>query len=278
MRKDIELASLGSALIAMKYAPRGFVSGPDAVNPVEPPPRDTYSVEKRILDLQNERTPTTYGEGPIEGAVLEAVRFVPWMASTAIATAAGTLAGGPGGGAAAGFARPTSSSSRAAPTSSLRDQPLDNGRKMEDGTAIAASSLYALLQAGIQTQAFHQVLQAWGPLGEMVRRGEAKAFTEALLRDATLGNILTDAGKRWISGSNAMAREMALQSLLSETTGYLARNVSAHGGAVTEWQPSGRRCRCGARRCKPRGTPTGALSRWARAARRERRRPGLDGG
>lgn len=229
MRKDVELASLGSALIAMKYAPRGFSAGPDAVNPVQPPQRDTYDVEKRILDLQNERVPTTYGEGPVESAVLEAVRFIPWMASTAITTTAGTLAGGPGVGAAAGFAT-NFALLQGGTYLSLREEPLDNGKKMEDGTAIAASSIYALLQAGIQTQAFHQVMQAWGPLGEMVRRGEAKAFTEALLRDATLGNIIKDTGKRWIGGANAMAREMALQSMLSETTGYLARNASAHGG------------------------------------------------
>jgi hypothetical protein len=234
--ETIERGAIGAALVYRKLAPQ-FVAGEEAAKGIRPPPRDTYDLEKRKIDLENRGSvQKTYGEGVVEGSILKAIDFLPWMGATAVGTAAGGVVGLPLlGGFATNFGLLWGNSYL-----DVRDQPIDAipfapGATVDDGTALAASGLYALLQAGIQTQAFHDIAQAWGPLGEMVRQGNTKAFTEALLRDATLRNLVVDWGKRALTQSNAMAREMALQTLLSDTTGYLARNVAGHGAQVTEW-------------------------------------------
>jgi hypothetical protein len=235
-RDQIQRGAIGAALVFRKWAPQ-FVAGEEAAKGIRPAPRDTYDLEKRLADLDNRgAAQKTYGEGFVEGSILKAVEFLPWMGAAAAGSFTGGLAGAPmAGGFATNFALLWGNSYL-----DLRDQPIEAiplapGAKMDDGTALAASGLYALLQAGIQTQAFHDIAQAWGPLGEMVRQGNTKAFTEALLRDATLRNLVVDWGKRALTQSNAMAREMALQTLLSDTTGYLGRNVAGHGAQVTEW-------------------------------------------
>jgi hypothetical protein len=231
-KEQVERASIGAALVWRKLSGR-FQTGDRVLNNEPPPEPDTYDLEKRLVDLDNAHAPTSYGEGPVEGAILEATRFLPWMGATAI----GTAAAGPWGAFGVNFNLLLGDSYL-----NLRGQTVDRSTpyaadtKMDDGTAIAAASLYALVQAGVRTQAFHDIAGAWGPVGEALRQGNVKAFTTALMRDATLKNIVTDWGKNaLVKQGSAMAREMALQSLLSDATGYLARGYAGHGGTVTEW-------------------------------------------
>lgn len=212
---QIERAMLGGAIIAKKLWSLALGQEPD-----------TYNLEKRVVDLQSERAPTSYGEGPVEGAVYEATRFLPFMGASAL----GTAIAGP-----AGTFGANALLLQGSTYLDLRDQPLDNGQRMDDGTAIAASTIYALLQASVQTATFNKLLKTWGPMGELAAKGEAQQFTQALLRDATLRNMTTDFGKRLFTSGNAMAREMALQSFLAESTAYVARGTAAHGGTLSEW-------------------------------------------
>lgn len=203
---------------------------------------DTWDIEKRIVDFRTRNAPKFYGhQGLLESTAMEAVNLLP---AQTVAFGGAGLGGGigaaigaalpvPGGasigwrlGAAAGGFLTSLQLEQGGAILDMLEKPMEDGKFMDRSVAVPMSTLYGALAAIVEVNAMGALARQWGPLGDMVVRGEKVAFRDALLKDFTFKHLLEDTGKRWLGGAYAEGREEAIQQLLQDSTAYVARNAS----------------------------------------------------
>lgn len=217
----------------------------------------TADLESDLLDQEQKAVRRAYNEGPIEQVfsdVAEAAASSAEAVKTGgVAAAAGAVAGGVVGGVVtknpagvrAGAMRGASLAGRAgavyatfelemgsAYQQMLQARTPDGTQAMDEPTARAAAGIYGVLAAGVEFASWGPMFKAMGPVGALLKSGDTKAFTEALVKSPTFMATLKRVGKNWAGSALAEGGEEGLQDATQQAVEYFARSVGA-GNFVT---------------------------------------------
>jgi GGDEF domain-containing protein len=233
--------------------------------------QDTWEIEKKLADMQSDRLAGTYdyGSGPIEQAFVDAADLAASQVETmgsfgkvggTAAAVAGTAVGlvtrspaaatdaalwagsffGKVGAAAKSFQLESGSAYL-----ELRGQKTDDGRLIDDNVAVGASVAYGIIATAIEQGLLGLELKNLGPLGDVLRTGERKAFMSMMLKDAGFASIAKNVGRAWLANAAGEATEEGLQDAAQQIFSYLGKSVSQglnEGGVYTPqagpaWDP-----------------------------------------
>jgi GGDEF domain-containing protein len=204
-------------------------------------------IEERISDQRVEAVRRNYGEG-------EAGLVFSSMATAAASTLYGLKEGGVTGGVAAAVVgagtlaatkMPGASAEAALAAGSLfgkagavkgtfeleagsaylqlletRDR---DGGLLDERTARTAATIYGVLASGIEFASWGPMLKAMGPAGELIKTGEVKAITRALVANDAFKSALRRAGKHWLPSALAEGGEEGLQNAVEQAVTLLAQ-------------------------------------------------------
>jgi GGDEF domain-containing protein len=216
---------------------------------------DTWDVEKRAVDLERQMVPRFYGDDVWSRTLAATGQFLPQQIDMyAKAAPAAAVAYG---GTRAVLARtklPPAAKAKVAGkvakwtgvgagwlsafNAEFGNTVLDYGDLRTDaGEALSNEARigWGVVAAGASATVeivteVGPVLGQLGPVGEIIRRGELKAFGEALLKkDPRFRAILTDVAKAWGKGAASEGGEEFVQNIIKDAVGYLGKVVEAGG-------------------------------------------------
>ncbi len=208
--------------------------------------RDTYELEKQLVDMRRSAVRRAYGEGEVgqvfsdvaeaaassvdvlkdagtgaaiagvvAGAGTYAVTRNPRLAGKA--TLKGASLGGRAGGVVATLRIEAGDAYL-----QLLDAKTDDGKPVSNDVATGTALVYGTLAAGIEFAAWGPMFKAMGPLGELIRTGEKKAALAALVKQQGFREIAKRVAKNWLAASAAEGGEEFLQTAAEDALTYLA--------------------------------------------------------
>ena len=233
-QKTVELGRLGSEL--MDRRKMGL---------------DTWDLEKKVADIQNQAGQRWYNAGPFEQLALDAAELLPSSLSALKGAGVGAgLAGGAVGAVALAATKSPAIAGRAAlKAAAVGSRPgvflaartlergtwyLDNlGTKTDDGKVIpepvirGMAEMYGINSALIETAFFPAAMKMFGPVGDAMAAGTGKAFFAGLLRNPAARQVFADFAKRGLGGAIAEGKEEALQNVVGDAIGWMMKVYAA---------------------------------------------------
>jgi GGDEF domain-containing protein len=240
-QKTVELGRLGSELIDRRKM--GL---------------DTWDIEKKVADIQNQAGQRWYNAGPFEQLALDAAELLP--SSLAALKGAGVgagLAGGAVGAVALAATKSPAIAGRAAlKAAAVGSRPgvflasynmergtqyldyltmkTDDGQPIPEPVARGAAQLYGFMSAAVETAFFPAAMKIFGPAGDAMAAGSGKAFFAGLMRNAGARQVFADLAKRGLGGALAEGKEEAIQQALGDAIGW-AMKVNAASPNLLPW-------------------------------------------
>lgn len=257
-RTDSELNQLSAKSVfldsALAEAEGLYQKGLIDLGTVEDWRQRVYDNEKAILELeQRSGLPQWYGQSGIEQTLLDVeegtasqVDALKGMGAGGVAGAGigalvGARAGGaPGaragamaglrlgiaiGGGSSSFVQETGSAYR-----ELKTAKTDAGDPVDPAVARGAAVVYGVVAAGIEVAELGWFAKSFGPLGEMIRAGQGKAYMQALMADVTKQQVFRRVASAYAKGVAGEGVEEGLQEAANTLAVWGARSVTA--GAI----------------------------------------------
>ena len=100
----------------------------------------------------------------------------------------------------------------------------DDGSEVDEPTARAAATISGAIKSMIEFASWGPMLKSFGPLGEAVRLGEAKAIAQALARSQSFQQTLRTVGKNWLEAAATEGGEEFLQDAVEQAVKYIAQS------------------------------------------------------
>lgn len=205
---------------------------------------DTSQKELEIADLEQQAVRRDYGEGALAQIFSDAGEGIASSADVAIkggvGGAAGALGGAVVGKTPAAIARGFAIGSKlgaaygtfhlergSAYKEMLQATRADGSPAMDRQTARLASAVYGLLATPIESASWGPMFTAMGPLGALIKTGETKAFTDALVKNPAFLATLKKVAGELVSVGMAEGGEEFLQDATQQAVEYFARSHAA---------------------------------------------------
>lgn len=109
----------------------------------------------------------------------------------------------------------------------LLDMKTDDGRAIDREARIGAAMIYGGLASAIELGTLGPQLARFGPIGDMLKAGNKRAFFKAVLKDRRFLTLAKDIAKRQLKGTGSEMLEEGLQSLTNDASDYFAKSYSA---------------------------------------------------
>jgi GGDEF domain-containing protein len=235
-QKTVELGRLGSEL--MDRRKMGL---------------DTWDVEKKVADIQNQSGQRWYNAGPFEQLALDAAELLPSSLSALKGAGVGAgLAGVGVGGLALGVTKsPAIARTAAFKAAAVGSRPgvflasynmergtqyldyltmkTDDGKPIPEPVARGAAQLYGFMSAAVETAFFPAAMKMFGPAGDAMAAGTGKAFFAGLMRNPGARQVFADLAKRGLGGALAEGKEEGLQNVIGDAIGWMMKAYAAGG-------------------------------------------------
>lgn len=214
--------------------------------------RDTFELEKHIVDLERQSTPRDYRETASEQVLSDIAQAagseVPVLASAGIAGIAGAGAGALVGGVAtkspagarafalqgakwggrAGLALGSFKLEAGQEYGSLLKAKTDAGVPLSEAEARGGAIIYGAAATAVEMWSTEQFLKSVGPLGTALRTGSGKAaVAELLTKDAGFRQLATRIGQAWGKEALSEGGEEFTQQVLQGLTDYFSKSHAA---------------------------------------------------
>jgi GGDEF domain-containing protein len=105
---------------------------------------------------------------------------------------------------------------------SLLDAKGKDGLPIPEETARTAAAIYGVLASGVEFASWGPMLKAMGPLGELIKHGEVKAVTSAMVHNDAFKAALRHSAKHWLPAAIAEGGEEGIQDALEQSITLLA--------------------------------------------------------